>query len=124
MPQCAGIKRDGGRCTVIVQGSSEYCYQHDPARAEDRRRAASKAGKSKPSRELVDIKQRLSSLAHDVLEGNVEKSTGAVVSQILNVYIRAIDVELKAVEQLQLVERLEVLEEQLETKRRSRQWGA
>ena len=124
MPQCAGIKRDGGRCTVIVQGSSEYCYQHDPARAEDRRRAASKAGKSKPSRELVDIKQRLSSLAHDVLEGNVEKSTGAVVSQILNVYIRAIDVELKAVEQLQLVERLEVLEEQLETKRRSRPWGA
>ena len=124
MPQCSGIKRDGGRCTVIVQGSSEYCHQHDPARAEDRRRAASKAGKSKPSRELVDIKQRLSSLAHDVLEGNVEKSTGAVVSQILNVYIRAIDVELKAVEQLQLVERLEVLEEQLEAKNRSRPWGA
>ena len=123
MPQCAGIKRDGGRCTVIVQGSSEYCYQHDPARAEDRRRAASKAGKSKPSRELVDIKQRLSSLAHDVLEGNVEKSTGAVVSQILNVYIRAIDVELKAVEQLQLIERLEALEAQLETKKRSRPWA-
>jgi hypothetical protein len=114
VPQCSGIKRDGGRCTVIVQGSSQYCYQHDPARAEDRRRAASKAGKSKPSRELVDIKQRLSSLAHDVLEGTVEKSTGAVVSQILNVYIRAIDVELKAVEQLQLIERLETLETNIE----------
>jgi hypothetical protein len=114
VPQCSGIKRDGGRCTVIVQGSSEYCYQHDPARAEDRRLAASKAGKSKPSRELVDIKQRLSSLAHDVLKGNVEKSTGAVVSQILNVYIRAIDVELKAVEQLQLIERLETLETNIE----------
>jgi hypothetical protein len=114
VPQCSGIKRDGGRCTVIVQGSSQYCYQHDPARAEDRRRAASKAGKSKPSRELVDIKQRLSSLAHDVLKGNVEKSTGAVVSQILNVYIRAIDVELKAVEQLELIQRLETLETNIE----------
>jgi hypothetical protein len=114
MPQCSGIKRDGGGCTVIVQGPSQYCYQHDPARAEDRRRAASKAGKSKPSRELVDIKQRLSSLAHDVLKGNVEKSTGAVVSQILNVYIRAIDVELKAVEQLELIQRLETLETNIE----------
>ncbi len=120
--QCSGIKRDGGRCTVIVSGSLEYCYQHDPARAEDRRRAASKAGKSKPSRELVDIKQRLSSLAHDVLEGSVEKSTGAVVSQILNVYIRAIDVELKAIEQLQIVERLEAVEGEIES-RRSRTWG-
>ncbi len=121
--QCAGIKRDGGRCTVIVSNSSEYCYQHDPARAEDRRRAASKAGKSKPSRELVDIKQRLSSLANDVLEGDVEKSVGSVVSQILNVYIRAIDVELKAVEQLQIVERLELLEQENETRKRSRAWG-
>ncbi len=121
--QCSGIKRDGGRCTVIVQGSLEYCYQHDPARAEDRRRAASKAGKSKPSRELVDIKSRLSQLANDVLEGDVEKSVGSVVSQILNVYIRAIDVELKAVEQLQIVERLEALEQDLDTKARSRAWG-
>ena len=123
MTQCSGIKRDGGRCTVILTGSQEYCYQHDPARAEDRRRAASKAGKSKPSRELVDIKQRLSSLARDVLEGSVEKSVGAVVSQILNVYIRAIDVELRAIEQLQIVERIELLEEANEAKKRSRGWG-
>jgi hypothetical protein len=122
MPQCSGIKRDSGRCTVIVNSSLEYCYQHDPARAEDRRRAASKAGKSKPSRELVDIKQRLSSLAHNVLTGDVDKGTGAVVSQILNVYIRAIAVELKAVEQLQLIERLEVLEQQIENNRRARTW--
>lgn len=124
MPQCSGIKRDGGRCTVIVQGSSEYCYQHDPSRAEDRRRAASKAGKSKPSRELVDIKQRLSSLARDVLEGAVDKGTGAVVSQILNVYIRAIATELKLKEVEELIARMETLEEQLETKRRNQPWGA
>src|SRR3712207_7392148 len=31
MPRCAGIKRDGGQCTAIVNGSQTYCYQHDPA---------------------------------------------------------------------------------------------
>ena len=68
MVRCAGIKRDGGRCTVIVNGSqTTYCYQHDPKRAEERRRNASRAARSKPSRELVGIKQRLSDLANDVL---------------------------------------------------------
>src|SRR5215212_1621247 len=38
---------------------------HDPAHADKRRRAASKAGKSKPSRELAGIKQRFSDLAED-----------------------------------------------------------
>ena len=40
----------------------------------------------------------------------------AVASQVLNVYLRAISVELKAREQLELIERLEALEEQLQAK--------
>jgi hypothetical protein len=36
-----------------------YCQHHDPARAEEQRRAASRAGKSKPSRELLGIKAQL-----------------------------------------------------------------
>jgi hypothetical protein len=67
MPRCTGIKRDGGRCTVIVNGLQTYCYQHDPKRAEERRRNASRAARSKPSRELLGINQRLSALADDVL---------------------------------------------------------
>jgi hypothetical protein len=27
MARCAGIKRDGGRCAVIVKGAQTYCYQ-------------------------------------------------------------------------------------------------
>ena len=38
----------------------------------------------------------------------------AVASQVLNVYLRAVSVELKAREQLELIERLEALEEALE----------
>lgn len=108
MPRCAGLKRDGGRCAAIVNGP--YCYQHDPARAGERSRNASKAARSRPSRELANIKQRLSDLADDVLEGRREKGVAAVASQVLNVYLRAVSVELKAKEQQDLIERLEALE--------------
>ena len=125
MARCAGIKRDGGRCTVIVDGSqTTYCYQHDPKRAEERRRNASRAARAKPSRELLGIKQRLSDA---VLTGEVDRGGAAGASQILNVYLRAVSVELKVREQLELTERLEALEEALDRnngKAGGRPWGA
>ena len=124
MVRCAGVKRDGGRCTVIVNGSQNYCYQHDPKRAEERRRNASRAARSKPSRELLGIKQRLSGLADAVLTGGVDRGVAAAASQILNVYLRAVSVELKAREQLELTERLEALEEALEQQKGDRGYGA
>jgi hypothetical protein len=48
----------------------------------------------------------------------------AVASQVLNVYLRAISVELKAREQLEITERLEALEEDLGHKGGSGRWGA
>jgi hypothetical protein len=62
-------------------------------------------------------------LADGVLEGTVDKGKAAVVSQILNTYIRAVSVDLKATEQLEIVARLEALEHDLDTKARSRPWG-
>jgi len=125
MPRCSGIKRDGGRCAAIVNGSVEaYCYQHDPARADERSRNASKAARSRPSRELAGIKQRLSDLAYDVLEGTTDRQDAAVVGQLLNTVIRAVSVELKAREQLELVERLEALEESLEQRKGEHRYGA
>jgi len=38
----------------------------------------------------------------------------AVASQVLNLYLRAVSVEMKLKEQLELIERLEALEEGLE----------
>jgi hypothetical protein len=64
--------------------------------------------------ELSDVKRRLSDLVNDVLEGRQDRGDAAVVGQLLNTYIRAIGVELKAREQMDLIERLETLEEQLE----------
>lgn len=112
--RCAGIKRDGGRCTMVVDGPNDYCYQHDPARAEERKRNASRAARSRPSRELTAIKTRLSDLAEAVLAGEVNRANAAVAGQLFNTIIRAVSVELKAREQMELVERLEELEAVIE----------
>jgi hypothetical protein len=120
--RCSGIKRDGGRCTAVVEG--EFCYQHDPGRADERKRNASRAGKSRPSRELADIKRRLSDLADDVLEDRQDRGNAAVAGQLLNTIIRAVSVELKAKEQLELIERLERLEENMTPRQTgARRWA-
>ena len=120
--QCTATKRDGNPCTLPSYGASDLCWAHDPKNAEQRRRGQSRGGRNKPSRELVDIKRRLSDLANDVLAGRTEKSTGAVVSQILNVYLRAIATELKAREVEELSREVEELRDALEM-RKERRWG-
>src|SRR5829696_7819120 len=90
MPRCSATKRNGERCRVSVERGVELCWAHDLRNASQRKRITSKAGKSKPSRELIGIKERLSSLAEDVLRGNVDKGDAAVASQLYNVLLRAI----------------------------------
>jgi hypothetical protein len=122
--RCAGTKRDSSPCTATVEPPHRFCWWHDPANADKRRRAASKAGKSKPSRELAGIKQRLSDLADDVLAGEVDRAVAAVASQVLNVYLRAVSLELKVREQQEITERLEELETLLEQRKGERRYGA
>jgi hypothetical protein len=113
MPQCAGIKRDSGRCTVVVGPGATHCYAHDPGRAEERKRNASRGGKSKGNSEIADLKAQLRKLAADVLSGDVGRSEAAVVNQILNTRARIIDLERKIREQEELEMRLEALEDVL-----------
>ena len=113
MPQCQGIKRDGGRCTVVVGPSQTHCYQHDPRRAEDRRRNASKGGRSKGNPKLARLDKQLEDLAADTLEGKVERGVAAVVNQIINTRTRLVELERKIREQEELQERLAALEDVL-----------
>lgn len=120
---CPGIKRDGGRCTVVVNGPQEYCYQHDPARQDERKRAASRAGKARPSRELAGIKRQLQELTDDALAGKVERGVAAVCGQLLNVKLRAVEVERKVKEQEEIIERVEALEGAMGTNQRGGRRG-
>ncbi len=128
MSRCTAIKPSGERCKGRATPGSEWCWNHDPAHAEERRRHGSRGGKrggrGRPQAELANIKARLSDLADDVLEGKVDKGVAAVASQVLNVYLRAVSVELKVREQLELIERLEALEEALERNRERSRYGA
>ena len=113
MAVCAGITRDGERCTQSVKPGLQYCHRHDPSRSDERSRAASRAGKSKPSRELQGVKTQLQTLTDRVLSGEVERADAAVCGQLLNVKLRAVELERKWKEVEELEERLEVLEEVL-----------
>ena len=125
---CAGIKGSGGRCTATVGPGEDYCYHHDPARAGERKRAASRAGKSKPSRELAGIKALLSELTDRVLGGGdvepLETGRAAVANQLINTRLRAVEVERKVREADELEARLEELEALLEHRKGGRRRGA
>jgi glutathione S-transferase len=110
MPRCSGVKPSGEQCGATVEPPQKFCWWHDPRHAEQRSRAASKAARSKPSKELRDVKLRLSALADDVLAGRVERGDAAVASQVLNVFLRAVAIEQKQREQEEFAERLAALE--------------
>jgi len=125
MPRCAHTYADSSQCRRIVSAEQEYCYSHDPLRASERRRNAARGGKAKAGGEVGRVKARLQTLADMVAEGQMDRADAAVISQIWGTYLRAISTEMKQREQLELVQRLEALEEGLEqTRGGSRTWRA
>jgi len=115
MRGCSAITANGERCRGIAATGSDYCPAHDPARAEERSRAASKAAKSLArTPEITRIKSLLKDLHEAVLEGRVDRSAAAVANQIANTQLRAVEVERRVREQDDLEIRLDELEGLLE----------
>ena len=81
MSTCAGITRQGQRCTLSAQGSSGMCWLHDPARAEQRHRHASKAARSKGNREVASLKDEIKTVIADVRAGELDRNDAAVMIQ-------------------------------------------
>jgi hypothetical protein len=123
MARCAGKKGDGSPCERIVGSSRQYCYAHDPAFAENRKRAASRAARSpakgRSTSEIRQIKGKLEALYGAVLEGSVTRQAAAVANQIANTQLRAIELERRVREQDQLEERVDELEDLLEEAERA-----
>jgi hypothetical protein len=119
MRGCSAIKANGERCRGIAATGSDYCPAHDPARADARTKAASKAAKSRSVtvtevNNIVIIKETLKDLYRAVLEGRVDRSAAAVANQIANTQLRAVEVERRVREQDELEIRLDELEGLLE----------
>jgi hypothetical protein len=81
MTICAGITQAGRRCTLPAGGSSGMCWLHDPARAVQRHRHASKAARSKGNREVADLKGEIKTVIADVRAGDLDRNDAAVIIQ-------------------------------------------
>jgi hypothetical protein len=115
MPRCAGITRSGKRCQLDAMPSAQWCYGHDPYRAKERSRNASKAGKTggrgRPGApEIADVKSGLHAVIRDVLAGDADRGRAAVAIQGYGCLLKAIELQRKVAEQDELLARLEELE--------------
>jgi hypothetical protein len=123
MASCAFIKPDGTRCSAGTGAGSQWCYNHDPARAEERHRNArkggKKAGRGRPVSELGALRVENGTLRARMLKGELEPRVVAVAVQSINTDIRAIEATLKARAQEELVLRLEDLESAEERRKQS-----
>jgi hypothetical protein len=119
MAVCRATKPNGEPCRAPATGAHGCCWAHDPANAEQRSRMASKAARSKPSRELSGLKAQLVDLTKGVLSGEIETGRASVANQLINTRLRAIEVERKVREAEELEERLEAIERVLKGRPRA-----
>jgi hypothetical protein len=119
MARCPAIKASGERCKGDAIPGAGWCFSHDPGRAAERRRNASKGGKlggrGRGSGELAEIKTLLTNLTDRVLGGEgveaLETGRAAVANQLVNTRLRAVELERKIKETDELEARIEELEQ-------------
>ena len=105
MAACQGTKRNGEPCTVSVPHGERYCCNHNPKYTEERRASVSRTATAKHSsvaRELKEVREfiweLLNVLVSDRLPPRVRKELQSVV-QLLQCYLRATELEMRAVEE-------------------------
>src|SRR5919202_1390642 len=115
MGKCAGIKGNGELCRGIAATGSNYCPAHDPNRQEARRRAASKAAKSKRGKGVTDeLYDQTRKLYEGLERGEIEPKVGAVLVQAVNAQTRIVELYRRiefsdAISHEQLAEQMSIL---------------
>jgi hypothetical protein len=124
--QCKALKAGGGRCSAHAQEGREHCWNHDPARAPERKKNASAGGKTRsrrPPDELEAVKAQVRGVIKAVMTGALDKANGAVVLQGFHVLLRTVELQRKLEGQRELEESVAELRKRLEEVKGSR-WGA
>jgi hypothetical protein len=119
---CGGFTRAGEPCNARAAPGRKWCFNHDPDRRDERRRNASRAGKTKPNAELKELRELLKDLTAQVLSGEVRSSVGAVVCQITHARIKLVEIERRLREEEELAERIAALEAREAHDRTGRRW--
>jgi hypothetical protein len=130
LSQCIGTRADGEPCAAQAITDSSWYFNHHPDYEEARKRRASRGGKrggrgrpSPATAELARLQQRFEELAEGLVEKPGYADTYAVMGRLLNYARQCIATSLQARQVEELVQRLEVLEESLESRKGGR-WGA
>jgi hypothetical protein len=126
--RCAAIARGGSRCKLDAT-HGEYCWSHSPETESQRRTRARRGGKSggngRPgTSEIVGLKKDIREVISGVLSGEVGKGEGAVCFQGYNSLLKAVEIERKILETVELEERIRQLEEASGEQRGGHRWGA
>jgi hypothetical protein len=104
MSTCAGTKRNGEPCTLPAMAGSEWCWNHDPDRAEERKRNAIRAATLKHSKigqEIRDVRHTVKEVVFVTLSNElhptVRKNLQNLI-QLLQIYARLAELEIAAEE--------------------------
>jgi hypothetical protein len=98
--RCAAITKAGEQCQLEATHGS-FCWSHAPEKAEERRRRASKGGRAGGNGrggggEMAVIKAELAALTEEVKSGQVGTGVAAILVQIANSKLRALEQERRA----------------------------
>lgn len=121
--QCPATTLKGGQCSGSVPEGKYWCWYHDPANSDKRRRAASRGGKGNRSKVSKDLHKLLESLTEQVVSGELEPYPASVAGSLIGVRLRLLEYDRRVREEDELLARIEQLEQAQEQKGGTR-WGA
>ncbi len=110
---CSATTQYGRPCQNPAPPGKDVCWSHAPENAAQRAknaRAGGRAAHSPGTAEIAELKDELKALVRDVKGGVVPPGVGAVLNQLLNSMLRAVETERKVRETEDLEERLAALE--------------
>jgi hypothetical protein len=119
---CQAVKPDGSRCKAAALPGADFCFFHDPSKADERREAQSLGGRQNRMKTLDatvpdvkvedcrDVVRLISETINQVRKGQIDPRVANAVGYLANVLIRAVD-------QAEMERRLAELEAILRTPR-------
>jgi len=137
MGVCSATKRNGEPCTLPANGKHGLCWAHDPATAEQRRRRAQRGGKGKAAKRVSVLWDEVRSVIEGVEARRLTPGQGNTMLRGYNTLIELARLEigqseleiqqrrleLDEQERLELLTRLEALEEALEQAKPGSRYG-
>jgi hypothetical protein len=120
MAVCRATKRSGEPCTLAAIDANGFCWAHSPANAEKRRRAASHAGRSKPSKEVAGLKSDVRDVITKVERGELDRNDAAVMLQGYRVLKDLAELDRKVKVTDELAAEVKQLKEEMDRRERRR----